>query len=68
MNSLNKMLHEKPTREEREAMTKISKNIEYCKFKLRLLHEQNDKANANLRRLKQQEVKLLEDNEERSTF
>ncbi|XP_066250759.1 UV radiation resistance-associated gene protein [Euwallacea similis] len=67
MNSLNKMLHEKPTKLEREQMTEFSRKIETCRFRLRLLYEEKDKMSANFRRLKQIEVKLVEDNEEKNS-
>lgn len=66
MNSLNKMLHEKPTKAERESMTRINKKIEVCRFRLRLLNQERDKKSANLRRLKQLETKLMDENEEKS--
>ncbi|CAH1132989.1 unnamed protein product [Ceutorhynchus assimilis] len=65
MNSLNKMLHEKPTKAEKEAMTKISKQMEVCRFRLRILNQERDVKSVNLRRLKQRETKLKEDNIEK---
>ncbi|XP_050295307.1 UV radiation resistance-associated gene protein [Anthonomus grandis grandis] len=67
MNSLNKMLHEKPTKAERELMTQIMKKMEVCRFRLRLLHEERDKKSINIRKLKQKLTELEDENEERNS-
>ncbi|ERL94353.1 hypothetical protein D910_11634 [Dendroctonus ponderosae] len=66
MNHLNKLLHEKPTKAERQAMNAASKSIETCRFRLRMLHEERDRRSVYLRKLKQQQVALIEENEKQS--
>ncbi|KAJ8979567.1 hypothetical protein NQ317_019142, partial [Molorchus minor] len=47
MNSLNKMLQDKPTKVQRQEMVKINKEIEIAKFKTRLLAQEKDKKKCN---------------------
>ncbi|XP_030757323.1 uncharacterized protein LOC115883148 [Sitophilus oryzae] len=67
MNSLNKMLHGKPTRSEREKMTKLSREIEVAKFRIRLLTEERDKKKARVEQLKKEESRLCDENDDRNS-
>lgn len=59
---------EKPTKLEKQEMIKVSKQIELSKFKTRLLSQEKDKKSVFIRKLKQQYIALLEENEERSKY
>ncbi|XP_060535872.1 UV radiation resistance-associated protein [Cylas formicarius] len=67
MNTLNKMLREKPTQSQRDEMTRVSKEIEVAKFKIRMLTQERDRKCAYLRKLRAMEEKMTEENEERSS-
>lgn len=66
MNSLNKMLHEKPTKYEKQEMLKIMKQIEIYKYKSKLLSHERDKKSAGIRLLKNKLSILVDENEDRS--
>ncbi|KAJ8954099.1 hypothetical protein NQ318_004404 [Aromia moschata] len=67
MNSLNRMLQEKPTKVQKQEMVKISKEIEIARFKTRLLSQEKDKKTVTIRQLKQRHCAIFEENEERSS-
>ncbi|XP_057651065.1 UV radiation resistance-associated gene protein [Diorhabda carinulata] len=67
MNSLNKMLQQKPTYVQKQEMAKISKELEIGKFKIKLLSQERDKKTVIIRTLKQRFMDLLENNEERNS-
>lgn len=66
MNSLNKMLHEKPTKLEKQQMVRTMKMIEVYKYKAKLLSQERDKKSAGIRLLKNKLAFLAEENEDRS--
>ncbi|XP_018564038.1 uncharacterized protein LOC108905583 [Anoplophora glabripennis] len=66
MNSLNRMLQEKPTKVQKQEMTRINKEIELEKFRIRLLSQEKDKKNVIIRQLKQKHSGIIEENEERN--
>ncbi|XP_076272964.1 UV-resistance associated gene [Rhynchophorus ferrugineus] len=62
MNSLNKMLHSKPTKKEREKMQSVAKQIEESKFRIKLLSQERDKKKSQIRSLKQKHGQISDDN------
>ncbi|KAG5887925.1 hypothetical protein JTB14_003021 [Gonioctena quinquepunctata] len=67
MNSLNKMLKEKPTTLQKQKMAKISRDIEVAKFKARLLSQEKDKKSVMIRASKQKYLEIMEENGERES-
>ncbi|KAJ8924929.1 hypothetical protein NQ315_001092 [Exocentrus adspersus] len=66
MNSLNRMLQEKPTKVQKREMARIQKEIEVEKFKTRLLSQEKDKRSVVIRQLKQKQTGVVEENEDRN--
>ncbi|XP_072382566.1 UV radiation resistance-associated gene protein [Diabrotica undecimpunctata] len=67
MNSLNKLLYEKPTYVQKQEMAKNTKEIEKIKFKTKLLSQEKAKKTVIIRTLKQNYAAILEKNEERNS-
>lgn len=63
---LNYVLQEKPTKVQKQEMSKISKEIEIEKSRTRLLSQEKDKKSVIIRQLKQKHSGMIEENEERS--
>lgn len=68
MTSLNKMLHEKPTKVQRKEIVRIRKEIEDVRFKVKLLSQERDRKQVFIRQLKQKCTKYCDDNEELGKF
>ncbi|XP_022911167.2 UV radiation resistance-associated protein [Onthophagus taurus] len=64
MNSLNKLLHEKPTKFQKSEIIRISKEVEASRLKIKLLSQQKDKQVARVRQLKETHIKVYEKNQE----
>ncbi|CAH1155271.1 unnamed protein product [Phaedon cochleariae] len=67
MNSLYKMMQEKPTIVQKQEMTRIGKEIETAKFRTRLLSQEKDKKTVIIRSLRQNHTAMVEENEERNS-
>lgn len=61
-------MQEKPTKLQMQEIVKIRKQIEIFRFKTKLLLQEKDRKNANIRQLKQTYTKLLDNNEETGMF
>nr|CAH7731529.1 unnamed protein product [Callosobruchus chinensis] len=67
MNSLNKMLQEKPTGVQKQEMQRISKDIELARFRTRVLSQEKDRKTITIRHLKQMHLQIVEENEEKNS-
>ncbi|VEN35236.1 unnamed protein product [Callosobruchus maculatus] len=67
MNSLNKMLQEKPTGVQKQEMQRISKDIELARFRTRVLSQEKDRKTISIRQLKQMHLHIIEENEEKNS-
>ncbi|CAH1999062.1 unnamed protein product [Acanthoscelides obtectus] len=67
MNSLNKMLQEKPTGVQKQEMQRISKIIELARFRTQLLSQEKDRKTVTIRQLKQTYMQVIEENDERNS-
>nr|CAI5824924.1 unnamed protein product [Callosobruchus analis] len=67
MNSLNKMLQEKPTGVQKQEMQRISKDIELARFRTRVLSQEKDRKTITIRQLKQIHLHIIEENEEKNS-
>ncbi|XP_017777577.1 PREDICTED: UV radiation resistance-associated gene protein [Nicrophorus vespilloides] len=67
MTSLNKMLHEKPTRLQRLEMQRLQKEIEVSKLRTKMLSQERDRKQAEIRRMKSKYRGMQDENSEKSS-
>ncbi|CAH0547955.1 unnamed protein product [Brassicogethes aeneus] len=66
MNSLNRMLYEKPTTVQKQEMSRVKKEIEKARFKSKVLSNERDKKSVRIRQLRQRYNACVEENDTRN--